>query len=470
MAKVGFVSLGCPKNLVDSEVMLGLLARVGHQITHQAEEAEILVVNTCGFIESAQQESIDTILEMARYKEQGRCRQLVVAGCLVERFRKQLQEQIPEVDAVVGTNEIPRILQVCGPARGRAAPVPHYEERELFLYDDADPRLLTTPRHSAYIKIAEGCDHPCTFCVIPQMRGRFRSRPMDSVVREAERLAQGGVREINLVGQDTTMYGWDRGDRRGLARLLRRLGQVEGISWVRFLYAYPNNIYDELLDAMRETEAACRYIDVPLQHASKNMLSRMKRGGHRGSLLRLLERIRKRVPGAAVRTTVIVGFPGETEEDFEELLDFVRQARFERLGAFTYSDESSAASHALDAKVQGEVAAQRQQRVMEVQAEISSQINRKLVGQTLPVMAEGPSKESDLLWEGRLETQAPDIDGVVYLTDGIDESVRPGDILPVRIIEAHPHDLVGHAQASAGLKGESTTFAYRPGRVEHRPQ
>ncbi|HSR50562.1 MAG TPA: 30S ribosomal protein S12 methylthiotransferase RimO [Acidobacteriota bacterium] len=467
MAKVGFVSLGCPKNLVDSEVMLGLLARAGHQLTHEAQEAEILVVNTCGFIESAQQESIDTILEMAQHKQSGNCRQLVVAGCLVERFREELQAQIPEVDAVVGTNEIPRILEVCGTGNGAAAPVPRYEERELYLYGDDDPRILTTPKHTAYVKIAEGCDHPCTFCVIPQMRGGFRSRPQDSVVREAERLARSGIREINLVGQDTTMYGWDHGDRQGLARLLRRMGEIEGLAWVRFLYAYPNNIYDGLLDAMRETQKACRYIDVPLQHASKNMLSRMKRGGHRGSLLRLVERIRERVPGAAVRTTVIVGFPGETEEDFQELLQFVREARFDRLGAFTYSDEEASASFALDSKVSSEVAAERQKRLMQVQAEISRRSNQELVGQILPVMAEGPSKESDLLWEGRLETQAPEIDGVVYLTDGIDESVSPGEVLPVRIVEAHDYDLVGHAQPSA--RGDDQSFAYRPGRIEHRP-
>ena len=448
MARVGFVSLGCPKNLVDSEVMLGMLSQSGHQITPRAQDAEIIVVNTCGFIQSAQQESINTILEMAAYKESGPCQRLIVAGCLVERFRDQIQQQIPEVDAVIGTNEIPRILEVC--SQSLAAKPPQYEGRELYLYDDQAPRILTTPRYSAYIKIAEGCDHPCSFCVIPQMRGGFRSRPVESVLREAQRLAQSGVKELNLVGQDTTMYGWDRGDRQGLAHLLRRLGEVDGIEWVRFLYAYPNNIYDELLDALREVPQACKYIDVPLQHASKKMLSLMKRGGNRGSLLRLVERIRERVPDVAIRTTFIVGFPGETEEDFEELSEFVRQARFERLGVFIYSDEEEATSHALSAKVPAQVAQQRQARLMKVQRKIARQTNRNLVGKILPVLLEGPSKESDLLWEGRLSTQAPDIDGVVYLTDGIDEGVQAGEIRPVRIERAHDHDLIGQVVVPGG--------------------
>ncbi|MEE8586873.1 MAG: 30S ribosomal protein S12 methylthiotransferase RimO [Acidobacteriota bacterium] len=448
MARVGFISLGCPKNLVDSEVMLGMLSQSGHQITHNAQDAEIIVVNTCGFIESAQQESINTILEMAGYKESGSCRRLIVAGCLVERFRDQIQQQIPEVDAVIGTNEIPRILEVC--SQLLPAKPPHYENRELYLYDDQAPRILTTPRYSAYVKIAEGCDHPCSFCVIPQMRGGFRSRPVESVLREAQRLAQSGVKELNLVGQDTTMFGWDRGDRQGLANLIRRLGEVDGIEWVRFLYAYPNNIYDELLDALREVPQACKYIDVPLQHGSKKMLSRMKRGGNQGSLLRLVARIRERVPDVAIRTTFIVGFPGETEEDFEELSELVRQARFDRLGVFTYSDEEQAASHALDAKVPAEVAQQRQARLMKMQRKIARQANRKLVGKILPVLLEGPSKESDLLWEGRLSTQAPDIDGVVYLTDGIDEAVQPGEIRPVRIERAHDHDLIGQVVLQGG--------------------
>lgn len=443
MAKVGFVSLGCPKNLVDSEVMLGLLARNGHTITSEQSEAEVIVVNTCGFIESAKQESVDTILEMAQQKSVGSCKRLIVAGCLVERYRQEIAREIPEVDAVIGTSELPNILHLCRDLTHPVTAPPLFEEREGYLYSDSDPRLLTTPRHTAYIKIAEGCDHPCTFCVIPQMRGFFRSRPRESVVREARQLADSGVRELNLIGQDTTMFGWDRGDRQGLARLLEELSEVEGISWIRFLYAYPNNLYDELLRVMARLPQACKYIDVPLQHASSRVLKRMKRGGNRHSLNHLLDRIRDLVPGVTIRTTMIVGFPGEEEEDFEELVDFVKESRFERLGVFAYSDEETAASRQLDGQVEPEIARQRQERLMQVQRGISRESNRRLLGTRQQVLLEGPSRESDLLWEGRLSTQAPEIDGVVYLTDGLDEDSQPGTLSEVVITEAHDYDLVG---------------------------
>lgn len=442
MAKIGFVSLGCAKNLVDTEVMLGMLVRGGHQITPVQREAEIIVVNTCGFIDPAKEESVNTILEMAGHKEDGNCRRLIVAGCLVERYRDQILREIPEVDAVVGTGEIPRILEACS---SDAVP-PVYDSRELFLYSDEDPRILTTPSYWAYIKIAEGCDHPCTFCVIPRMRGRFRSRPLDSVVREAEVLARRGVREVNLVAQDSTMYGWDWGNRRGLAELLRRLGQIEELAWIRFLYAYPNSIYDELLDAIAETPKVCKYIDMPLQSASRQVLKRMKRGGNREALARLIERIRRRIPDIAIRTTMIVGFPGETEEDFRELTDFVKEVEFDRLGAFTYSDEEHAASFRLDGKVPQSVKRERLDRLMGTQARIAARRNGSLVGRTFPVLVDGPSDESDLLWQGRLPSQAPEIDGVVYLNDGVTEDIRPGEVLPVRITEAHRHDLVGAIQ------------------------
>ena len=421
---------------------MGLLKTGGHQVTASQSEAEIIVVNTCGFIESAKQESIDAILEMAKEKKRGHCRRLIVAGCLVERYRREILESLPEVDAVVGVNDLPRILQACGEA-GDAAVPPAYEAREEYLYSDSDPRLLTTPNYTAYVKIAEGCDHPCTFCVIPQMRGRFRSRPVSSVAREIRRLARSGVKEINLVGQDTTMYGFDFGDRRGLARLIREIERIDGIRWVRFLYAYPNNIYSELLDAVRECSKACRYFDVPLQHASRNILKGMRRGGNRGSLTRLIHRIRERVPGATIRTTMIVGFPGETEEDFQELLGFVEEVKFDRLGAFTFSDEEHAASYQLEDKVSEETKRERQERLMRLQSTISRRINSRLVGVTLPVLVEGVSKESDMLWQGRTESQAPDIDGVVYLRDGVTTATRPGTIGEVRIEEAHEYDLVG---------------------------
>lgn len=439
MAKVGFVSLGCAKNLVDSEVMMGLLAENGFDITSAQREADVIVVNTCGFIDRAKEESVEAILEMAREKEVGKCRRLIVAGCLVERYRDQILKEIPEVDAVVGVNEIPEILKVCA---GETA-TPTYERRELFLYSDRDPRLRTTPPHSAYVKIAEGCDHPCTFCVIPKMRGRFRSRSIESVVSEARRLAEQGVREVNLVAQDSTMFGWDRGDRKGLARLLSKLNEVDGLEWVRFLYAYPNNIYDDLLVTIAECEKVCNYIDVPLQHASREVLRRMKRGGNRGGLTRLIARIRAYIPDVTIRTTMIVGFPGETEEDFRDLLEFVEEARFDRLGAFTYSDEEDAESFRLERRVPEEVKEQRKQRLMELQSCISQEKNRELIGRVAPILIEGPSRETELLWEGRLQGQAPEIDGVVYLNDGVSADTRPGEFGRVSITEAHPHDLVG---------------------------
>ncbi|MDA2933017.1 30S ribosomal protein S12 methylthiotransferase RimO [Acidobacteria bacterium AH-259-D05] len=422
--------------------MLGLLAREGYEITTCQEDAEIIVVNTCGFIDSAKQESIDTILEMAQQKVSGSCRRLIVAGCLVERYRSEILAQIPEVDAVVGTSEIPQILDVCGEL-SEAGPPPHYESRELYLYSDSDPRILTTPGYSAYIKIAEGCDHPCSFCVIPKMRGGFRSRSIESTLREATRLASQGIKELNLIGQDTTMYGWDLGNRGGLAELIKRLGEVEGIEWIRVLYVYPNNICDEFLEAVAETATACKYIDVPLQHASRKILQRMKRGGNRRSLSNLIRRIRSTVPGVTIRTTMIVGFPGETEEDMEELMGFVEEMRFDRLGVFTYSDEEDATAYQLDSKLSEDVKNDRRRRLMELQAGISKRKNRELVGKVFPVLVEGVSPESELLWEGRLPSQAPEIDGVVYLTDGITNKVKPGDICPVRITEAHQYDLIG---------------------------
>ena len=440
MAKIGFVSLGCPKNLVDSEVMLGLLTRHGHEITATQAEAEIIVVNTCGFIESAKQESIDTILEMAEQKVTGNCRRLVVAGCLVERYRHEILEQIPEVDAVIGTNQIPQILDVCSDQLVREIPV---NGQAPYLYTDLDPRLLTTPSYSAYVKIAEGCDHPCTFCVIPRMRGRFRSRPMDSILAEARRLVLGGARELNLIGQDTTMYGWDLGNRQGLADLIRELGKIDGLPWIRSLYTYPNTLYPEMLRAIAETPAACKYIDIPLQHVSGRVLKRMKRGGNRISLQKLIERIRTAIPSVAIRTTMIVGFPGETDGDFRELLDFVSEIQFDRLGVFSYSDEEESGAYELDEKVPEEVKDERRDQLMKLQSRISRRRNRNLLRQKHAVLIEGPSTESDLLWQGRLSTQAPDIDGVVYLNDGVDESVRPGEIREVLITEVFDYDLVG---------------------------
>jgi ribosomal protein S12 methylthiotransferase len=415
MPKVGFVSLGCPKNLVDSEVMMGTLARAGYELTPRADEADVLVVNTCSFIAPAQKESVEAILEMAEHKKFGRAQRLIVAGCLVERYRNDIRAQIPEVDAVIGTGEVEQILHA---VRGELAPdgAPH-ADASAFLYHDATPRILTTPRHAAYIKINEGCDHPCSFCIIPELRGRFRSRRFESVVREAENLAAAGVREVTLIGQDTTFYGEDLGLRDGLPLLLERLAQVDALDWVRFLYCYPNRITPRLLDTIAAHENLCKYIDVPLQHASRNVLARMKRGSSGDAFLKLIERARRAISGVALRTSFIVGFPGETEADFRELCDFVRAAEFDWLGVFAYSDEETAESFALDGKVDEDTIARRRDELMAIQRKISARKLRALVGKQFTAMLEGPSPESDLVWQARLATMAPEIDGKLYLTD-----------------------------------------------------
>src|ERR1700719_266056 len=384
MPKVGFVSLGCPKNLVASEVMMGILTRAGYEITPRAGDADVLVVNTCSFIAPAQQESVQSILQMAEYKKFGRVQKLIVAGCMVERYRDKIREQIPEVDAVIGTGEIEKILQACeGNLRNDDA-----ESAQLptYLYHDLTPRILATPRHTAYIKINEGCDHPCTFCVIPQLRGKFRSRRFESVVREAENLAAAGVREISLIGQDTTFYGEDLGLRDGLPILLERLAQIEDLNWIRFLYCYPNRITPRLLDTIAAHPRLAKYLDVPLQHASRSVLARMKRGSNGDAFLKMLDKIRRTIPGVAIRTSFIVGFPGETEQDFAELCDFVRAAEFDWMGVFAYSDVDNASSFSLDEKVDEETIKDRQNRLMEIQQKISARKLRKQVGQTLQAM------------------------------------------------------------------------------------
>jgi len=446
MPKVGFVSLGCPKNLVDSEVMMGILARSGYEITPRAGDADVLVVNTCSFIAPAQQESVQSILEMAEYKKFGRAQKLIVAGCMVERYRDEIREQIPEVDAVIGTGEIEKILEACeGDLRSNdAAPA----QLPTYLYHDLTPRILATPRHTAYIKINEGCDHPCTFCVIPQLRGKFRSRRFESVVCEAENLAAAGVREISLIGQDTTFYGEDLGLREGLAVLLERLAQVQDLNWVRFLYCYPNRITPRLLDTIAAHPRLAKYLDVPLQHASRNVLARMKRGSNGDAFLKMLEKARKAIPGVSIRTSFIVGFPGETENDFRELCDFVRAAEFDWMGVFSYSDEDTSQSFALDKKVNEKTIARRRDTLMSIQKKISARNLKKRIGQRLQVMLEGPSKDTDLVWEARLQGMAPDIDGKVYITEfeGVNDAAdlpAPGTLATIEITEAKDYDLIG---------------------------
>ena len=441
MTKVGFISLGCPKNLVDSEVMMGLLTREGYELTPRADDAEILVVNTCSFIESAQKESIETILEMAEHKKFGAAKKLVVAGCLVERFRDQILEQVPEVDAVIGTGEVERILEA---VQGDLKVLP--AQPPSFLYHDFTPRIVTTPKHQAYIKIAEGCDHPCTFCIIPQLRGNFRSRRFASVIREAENLAAAGAREVTLIGQDTTSYGEDLGLRDGLAQLLEKLAEVEDLLWVRFLYAYPNRVTQKMLETIAAHPRLAKYIDMPLQHASRNVLAHMKRGSHGEAFLKLLDRMRTTIPGVALRTSFIVGFPGETDTDFEELLQFVAAAELDWVGVFEFSDVDNAASFPLDGKVDSGTITDRRNRLMALQKKISREKLRRLKGCTETALIEGPSKDNPLVWEARFESMAPDIDGKLYLTDielPCGEVASSGDIARVEITKTDAYDLIG---------------------------
>ena len=419
---------------------MGQLVGDGHELTPQPSDADVIVVNTCSFIDPAKQESVDTILEMAEYKKTGKAQRLVVAGCLVERYRADIQQNMPEVDAVLGTNELAKITALC------EGLTPKENAFEPYLYHDLTSRVFTTPKYSAYIKIAEGCDHPCSFCVIPQYRGQFRSRRFESVINEATRMFATGVREINLIGQDTTCFGEDLGLKDGLAQLLARLADIptEMPKWVRFLYAYPNRITQKLLDTIAGHESLVKYIDMPLQHASANVLKRMKRGANGDIFLRLLERIRRTIPRVAIRTSMIVGFPGETAEDFDTLCQFVEAAQFDRLGVFSYSDEETSGSYGLDGKVDGRTIHNRKRRLMAIQKRISKKRNRLMIGHEIPVLIEGPSPETELLWQARSATQAPEIDGYCYVNDfGSFDEPRPGEIRTLRITEAHDYDLVG---------------------------
>jgi ribosomal protein S12 methylthiotransferase len=560
---VGFVSLGCPKNLVDSEVMMGLLHHGGARITPRAEDADILVVNTCSFIDSAKQESVDAILDMARHKTAngGRAQKLIVAGCLVERYRDEIQRNIPEVDAVVGTGELESILAAAGlaapaqpaspfnilqsdtlidrassavaknsqlPASATEPGAPYLaavssladmgaapqtsqqsaqsrspdaqsraegNAREQagrfsraawdgavstlpdYLYSDTTPRILSTQSTSAYIKIAEGCDHPCTFCIIPQLRGKFRSRPIASIVAEAKSLIAQGVREITLIGQDTTCYGEDlppqslpnshkssssRTEAEGrsgetpvfqnanvserrpeLADLLEALAPLEGLTWLRFLYAYPNKITTRLLEAIARHDNIAKYLDVPLQHASPRILKSMKRGGTPDRFLQILEHARRIVPNLTVRSTFIVGFPGETPEDFQQLEDFISAAKIDWLGVFSYSDEEGAAAFDIGSKVPKRTIESRRRKLMKLQQKISAHLRASYVGQTIDVLVEGPSEETDLLWQGRALHMAPEIDGKILINDfGPHDQLVPGTFYRAQITESHDYDLV----------------------------
>ncbi len=478
--KIGFLSLGCPKNLVDGEVMLGIAREAGHEITPHAGEADVLVVNTCAFIDSAKQESIDAILEMAAQKRDGKCSRLVVTGCLAERYRDELRKEIPEIDAVLGTGEVPQILDALGVrdagpgirTSGNAAPLKLFRSSDFepripdpasrpstgpgrpelvegripttptYIYDADTPRLLTTPGHYAYMKIAEGCDYTCAFCIIPTLRGSYRSRTADSIVREARALAECGVREVLLISQDTTFFGIDRGERGALARLLRELNAIDGLEWIRLLYLYPTTITDDVLDAMAECEKVCRYIDLPLQHASAAVLKRMRRPGNRSTYDTLLGRIRQRVPGVTLRTTLIVGFPGETEQDYAELDGFVADTAFDHVGVFTYSHEEGTRAFGLTDDVPAAVKRRRRNALMARQKKIVARAQKARIGSEVSVFIDGPSAEHELVLQGRLEGQAPDIDPVVFLTDCDPEGYVNGQLIRARVVGARGYDLV----------------------------
>jgi ribosomal protein S12 methylthiotransferase len=439
--KVGLANLGCSKNQVDAEVMLGYLAQSGFDFTPDQDQAEIIIINTCGFIEASREESIDTILEMARWKEEGRCRLLIAAGCLAQRYGDELIREIPELDGVVGTGDLPRIGEICSNMMNRRETQrkawlspPHY------LYDEMTPRIRFGQRHWAYVKVSEGCNKKCSFCSIPSMRGRLKSRTIDSVVEEVRRLADEGVREVNLIAQDMTSYGEDRRERGALAKLLRSLGEIEGIAWYRLFYTYPTTLTDELLETLASESRFCNYVDLPLQHIDDRILGRMNRYGD-GALIRgLIKRIRRIIPDVVLRSTFIVGFPGETEEEFQRLYDFVAETGFDRLGVFTFSQEEGTPSFDLPDQLPESVKKRRRDRLLRLQSKITLQKNRRLVGTRQRVLVDGLSQESDLLLEGRMAGQAPEIDGVVYINEGI---ASPGEFVEVEITDAHPYDLVG---------------------------
>jgi len=472
--KIGMVSLGCPKNLVDSEVMLGLAQQSGHQLTPDAADADVIVVNTCAFIDKAKQESIDAILEMAEHKKSGACRQLIVTGCMAERYREDLQKEIPEIDVVLGTGEVPEIVNALGASTQQDAPYTPgliqlrrangetimpadrrpQAEAPTYLYGADTPRLLATPRHYAYVKIAEGCDYRCAFCIIPKLRGDYRSRPVESVLEEARNLAARGVRELLLISQDTSFYGIDRGERDALPRLLRALNSVDGLEWIRMLYLYPTTITDAMLDAVAESDKVCRYIDLPLQHASDAVLKRMKRPGSRASYEKLLDRIRTRLPGVTLRTTFIVGFPGETAEDVAQLEAFVEAMQFDHVGVFTYSHEEGTSAHGLADDVPAAVKKQRHSKLMRLQKRIVASRQRQRVGQQVRLLVDGPSADHDLVLRARLEGQAPDIDPLVYLSDCDPSQLSAGQFITAEIVGSRDYDLVARPVDQEGIRGQ----------------
>lgn len=437
--KVSMVSLGCPKNLVDAEVMLGHMDREGYEVTTDEREADIIIVNTCSFIKEAKQESIDTILDLADRKHDARCKLLIVTGCLPQRYQEELARELPEVDIFVGTGDYPRLAEIIAEQRGSGGQIRYTGDPNL-LYDEESLRLKSSPYYSAYLKIAEGCSNCCSYCVIPSLRGAFRSRPMDKVLAEAGELVKGGVREINLIAQDITRFGSDLKGGESLESLIGELAKLEGLSWIRLLYAYPDGISDDLIRIIRDEEKVCKYLDLPLQHISDPILQRMNRRSGEAEIRALIEKLRSEIPGIALRTSFIVGFPGETEEDFAKLVRFVEEAQFERMGVFCYSREEGTPAAAMPDQVSERIKRERYKKLMRTQARLSFKRNRRLINTLEQAIVEGYSEETELLLKGRTSRQAPDIDGQVYITAG---NANIGDVVTLRITDSSDYDLIG---------------------------
>ncbi|RII28796.1 MAG: 30S ribosomal protein S12 methylthiotransferase RimO [Geobacter sp.] len=437
--KVSLVSLGCPKNLVDAEVMLGYLAKEKYEITTDERDADIIIVNTCSFIKEAKQESIDTILDLADRKHDARCRLLIVTGCLPQRYQEELGQELPEVDIFVGTGDYPRIAEIIAEKEGTDEQLRYVGDPNLF-YDENLPRLKSSPAYTAYLKIAEGCSNCCSYCVIPSLRGSFRSRPLARLLEEARTLVDGGVREINLIAQDITGYGQDLPERPTLEELIGELVKIEGLSWIRLLYAYPDGIRESLVEVMRSEPKVCKYLDIPLQHISDPILQKMNRRSSEAEIRALITRLREEIPGVALRTSLIVGFPGETDDDFKKLLRFVEESQFDRLGVFCYSREEGTPAAEMPDQVSERVKRERYKKLMRAQARLSFRRNRRLIDTVEQVIVEGYSEETELLLRGRSSRQAPDIDGQVYITAG---NANIGDIVNLRITDSSDYDLIG---------------------------
>lgn len=438
MLKAAIISLGCAKNLVDSEVMTGMLKEAGYEITAREEEADVLVVNTCGFINSAKEESVNAIMDAARYKEEGNCKALIVTGCLAQRYKDDLLAEIPEIDGLIGTGEIPRITSVL--YESLQGDKPAYVSNPTFIYNHEMPRVISTPRFSAYLKVADGCDNRCSYCAIPGIRGNFRSRPIESIVKEAVNLAKQGVKEINLIAQDTTRYGEDLYGEYKLDVLLNELSKIEDIKWLRVLYAYPTHFTDSLIRVMAENTKVCKYIDLPLQHAEDEILRAMNRRGSNSDILALIHKLRDQIPDIAIRTSLIVGFPGETEEKFQKLVDFVRKVKFDRLGIFAYSPEEGTTAFDMSGQVSDDVKEKRVDYLMKIQQEISYEKNKNKIGQIVEALVEGKNDTGEEVYVGRTFADAPEVDGKIMLKG---EKLAPGDIVKAKVTHAYEYDLIG---------------------------